>query len=84
MRKAKVHKVTAKKFDAAICQAHAQGVERGRTQGALDERKKIEYEIDKQKAQTNLKALEQITNLARATAQAIEAISRAMYDGRGQ
>lgn len=70
---------TKEAFHVAISDAY----NRGLIQGVQQQKLKMEAEITKLKDTANLKALEQVTNLARATGQAIEAITRAMYDGRG-
>lgn len=57
--------------------------ERGMTRGALEERRKMEEEMKHLTNTANLKCLNEVTNLARATGQTIEAMCRVMYNGKG-
>jgi hypothetical protein len=72
-----------KQLDRLISEIREAAYQRGFDAGALAERKADDSEIKKIKDKANIATLNEVSNLARATGQAIEAMCRAMYDGRG-
>ena len=67
-----------------LAKVQSEAYTRGQTNGALEERRKIGTDIKRLKDEANIRGLNAAGQLAQATAEAIQGVCRALYDGRGQ